>query len=172
MKPFEWVRETLRLPFALVEKSDAAIAAQGAMEEAEWVAYVLRRAIKIAYPRDGKGNKAAFSTLISDAEKLFWRELRPHYDDFLKAIARPLDDEQHNAARKKWRQQAAKTGWDALIFALDDMDGDALALERQTAAYKNFRDGVLSLVNPEKAEERKQKAKARKGGAALAPAHV
>ena len=166
MKSFEWVRETLRLPFALVQGRRAAIEAQGALEDAEGVAFALRRAIKVAYPREGKGNDAAFATLIANTEKSFWRELRVPFDRFTEFLALAHQDAERDAERQRWRDGLGKVGWDAITFALDDMDGNAVALERQTAAYKNFRDGILSIVNPEKAAERAEKAKAKKAKAA------
>lgn len=167
MKTFEWVREILRLPFPLLQGRRAAIEAQGALEDAERVAFALRRAIKIAYPREGKGNDAAFSTLIANTEKSFWRELRAHYDALLEVLARSPTDSPFDAEIHNWRAQLGVIGWGAITAALDDMDGNAVMLERQTAAYKNFRDGILSTVDPEKAAERAEKARAKKVKAAL-----
>ena len=146
MKSFEWVREILRLPFPLLQGTRAAIEAQSALEDAESVAFALRRAIKVAYPREGKGNGAAFDTLISNTEKEFWRELRPHYDEFTEFLARPHGDTERDVERQKWRDLLGKVGWAVLTYALDDMDGNAVALERQTAGLQklprlNFKRG-------------------------------
>ena len=166
MKSFEWVREILHLPFPLLQGTRAAIEAQSALEDSESVAFALRRAIKVAYPREGKGNGAAFDTLISNTEKGFWRALRPHYNEFTKFLARPHEEAERARERQKWRDLLGKVGWDVLTFALDDMDGNAVALERQTAAYKNFRAGILSVIDPEKAAERTSRTKAKKAAAA------
>lgn len=162
MKTFEWVRETLPLPFALLQGERAAIEAQNALENAEMVAFVLRRAIKVAYPREGKGNDAAFAALVVTTEKGFWRELKPHFDDFVEFLAHPHEDEARDSTRQNWRDRLGKVGWDAITLALDDLDGNAGALQRQTEAYKNFRDGILAVVNPEKAEQRAQNAQKKK----------
>ncbi len=169
MKTFEWVREILHLPFPLLQGRRAAIEAQGALEDAESVAFALRRAIKMSYPREGKGNDAAFAMLAAASEKGFWRELRPHFDDFLEFLARPHPDAAREQERQEWRDRLGKVGWEAITLALDDMDGNGVALERQTAAYKNFRDSILPTVNPEKAAERAEKAKTKKAKAAPTP---
>jgi CRISPR system Cascade subunit CasA len=162
MKTFEWGREILQLPFPLLQGQRAAIEAQSALEDAESVAFALRRAIKLAYPREGKGNDAAFAMLAATSERGFWRELRPHFDDYLEFLARSNQDAEREEERQKWRNCLRKFGWEAITVALDDMDSNAVALERQTTSYKNFRDSILPTVNPEKAAEWAKKAKSKK----------
>ena len=149
MKVFEWQRESLSLPAALVWRSPFRTEAQHAMEEAELVGARLRRAAKLAYPRAGGGNKRAFEGQTGDAERRFWSELRPHYDELLRALAgMPLEatEEVREGCRQRWRQQAAEAGGRALDDVIGDLDTDADALVRQVTARAFFRASMAKLL--------------------------
>ncbi len=159
MKVFEWQRETLSVPLALLWEDLEASEAQSAMNEADKVAYAIKRAVKITYPREAQGNDKAFETLANSATTLFWRDLRAHYDDHLRFLAAKPDEETRLAGRQKWRQTLRDQGWRALKFAIDGLDGDAKALKRQTDAYASFSRALFALLEPEKARASKERRK-------------
>lgn len=155
MKIFEWQRERLSVPINLLWEDVGQDQAQEAMTLAEKVAGAVRRAIKITYPREAQGNDKGFETLVNTATTLFWRNLRPHYDDYLRFLATRPDEDDRIAEFQKWRFTLRNEGWRALKFAIDDLDGDARALKRQTDAYANFSRAIFALVEPQKAAEAK-----------------
>lgn len=157
MKVFEWQRERLSVPLNLLWEDLGQTEAQNAMNLAEKIAYAVKRAIKITYPREAQGNDKGFETLANSATTLFWRNLRPRYDDYLRFLATKPDEDAQNAQRQKWRYTLRDEGWRALKFAIEDLDGDAKALKRQTDAYANFSRAIFALVEPQKAAEAKAK---------------
>jgi CRISPR type I-E-associated protein CasA/Cse1 len=190
----EWQRQELRIGAPLVWEARLHNEAQAAMERAETVFYCLKWAIKKAHrqfpekadtslqaivqkvqggeglpsPQDKKNTSRYYVYLrrIENAGLLFWRELRPHYDKFLDFLTRPHDDDARAVARQEYLDRLREVGWRALIFALDDLDGNSRELERQTKAFQTFRASILSTVDPEQNEERKRKAKEKKAKAA------
>jgi hypothetical protein len=160
MKVFEWQRERLTLPGELVWQSSFHRDAQEVMENAGSVAYSLRQAIKRTYPRDGKGNKNAFDTLIAEAERQFWAELRPDYDTFLQDLAQlsPEDTVAVTDLRKRWEKQVREVGMAALDDAIDQLDTDAQALRRQVEARRQFAFALYKLFTPAE-EQAKRKAR-------------
>lgn len=162
MKVFEWQRERLSVPMNLLWEDLAGTRAQEAMVLAEKIAYAVKRAVKVAYPREAQGNDKGFETLANTATTLFWRNLRAHYDDYLRFLATKPDESAREEEWKKWRYRLRDEGWRALKFAIDDFDGDAKALKRQTDAYANFSRSIFALVEPQKAAEAKAKREAEK----------
>ena len=144
MKTFEWVRETLRSAVCRCCRDAAPLSKlRPRWEDAESIAFALQTRHQSRLPARGQGQQMRRLPRSSPTpKKSFWRELRAHYDEFTEFLA-----SNHRgcgarcAERQKWRDLLGKVGWDAITLALDDMDGNAVALERQTAAYKNFRDG-------------------------------
>jgi CRISPR system Cascade subunit CasA len=161
MKVFEWQRERLSVPVELLWEDLGVNEAQNAMKTAEDVSYRLRRAIKMAYPREAQGNDKGFDALVDGAGSLYWRELRSHYDDLLLALAQHPGFEELPEILRAWRQHVQAAGWKALRFAIDDLDTDSHALERQSHAYRDFQFSIFPLIQPDKARENKEKRKAK-----------
>ena len=159
MKIFEWHRESLSLPDTLLWQSSLHGHAQGEMEKAESIGAALRRAIKLSYPRGGAGNDAARERLVARTQAAYWADLRTHYDAFLHAIA-PLDEQPQELkdAITLWRGAIKRVGWEALREAIDDLDTQADALQRQTEAYRAF-SGALFVVLDPTARDKKDKKK-------------
>lgn len=146
MKVFEWHKERLSLPVRLAWDQLDASEAQDAMELAEEVAYAVRRGVKTTYPREGKGNDAAFQSLCDAANKAFWRDLRASYDALLHVLAQADSDQARGQARSDWRNTLRAQGWKTLREAIDDLDGDAELLRRQTNAYSGFSRALGKLL--------------------------
>jgi CRISPR system Cascade subunit CasA len=161
-KVFEWHREQLSLPVPLVLRTQFHGLAQQAMVQAEKVDYALRQAIRKVYPRDGAGNGRAYESLIARAQNDFWNSLRPHYTEFLEAIA-ALGDSEDPALTKRWRDAIRQIAERALREAIEDIDTDADALERQTAALRGFAFALYLSLNPEAAAKAKAAKKQRAG---------
>jgi len=174
MKVFEWQRGELRLPIPLVLNGDFAARAQTEIDRAERVAYAIGRAIKTAYPREGAGNNAAFDELISRARRQFWDTLEPHFmsgensllEDLARLKTENADSEQIDQRILAWRAGVLRVGREALDAAIEDLDADSDALERQVIA-RNFFFGtarnILGLA-PEKSLTEKSKKKGESNG--------
>lgn len=147
MKVFEWYRETLSLPRLLVLQEKFHQGVQEEMERAGKVEYALRKAVKMTYDREGAGSKSAFDALAAYAQRQFWGDLRPAYEQFLEAVA-PLaasDNAGWEVAYKSWWEAMRQAGKSALDGAIGNLDTDAGALKRQVMAEKAFA-GALFLT--------------------------
>ena len=166
MKIFEWQREALTIPKQLVLESKFHLEADAEMEKAEKVAYALRIAIKLTYPRDGAGNKSAFAALTSSAERDFWQELRGCYEDFLKNLAdtSAIDEAGIQQVRQHWQAELRSVGQSALNEAIGTLDTDAEALARWVKATEFYRFRVRDIFATP--EERAVRAAAKKNKAA------
>ena len=162
MKIFEWQRETLSVPKPLVLESRFHREADGEMEKAEKIAYALRSAIKLTYPRDGAGNKSAFAALTGSTERGFWQALRPRYEEFLDRLAStvPTDDTAIQTVRQQWQTRLKDAGQTALDDAIGTLDTDAEALARWVKATEFYRFRIRdTFATP---EERAARAAAKK----------
>jgi hypothetical protein len=152
MKVFEWQRERLSLPAELVLNSRFHILAQDAIEDVGSVASALRRAIKQAYPRSGKGNKAAFDTLVADAQRDLWATLRPTYGRLLASLANLPPSTISEAARvtelNAWHEQIRQVGVRIFNEIIDPLDSDSEALRRQVEARRSFGFALHKLFSP------------------------
>lgn len=141
MKIFEWQRETLALPAALILGRRFADDARAGMTCAEEAAGALRFAVKLAYTRGGGGNKAAFETRVGEASRQYFAAVRPRYDELLWALTRldpEADAEACRAPLAGFRAALKREGWRALEEAIGDLDTDADALERWVNAREFF----------------------------------
>jgi len=163
-KVFEWHRESLSLPVPLMWRSALRAQAQQAMDEAESAAWSLHVAVELLHLSDAKKALAqgplreleravqkaekevrsrrartsgAARRLAASAERRLWSELRPHYDDLLRALAHLSEDapdEAYEECRRRWRKQVRHTARQAVDEAIGDLDTDADALVRQVNA--------------------------------------
>jgi len=163
MKVFEWHKERLApVPAPLLWQTDLHRTAQEEMERAGSVAYELGRAIKRMYPRDANGNKSGFDVLIGQAQRQFWAALRSDYETLLARLA-PLepdeDAEAVTAARGAWHKRVRAVASDTLSAAIDDLDTDARAIERQVRTRRLFFAALTNLFAT--AEQRAARANTR-----------
>ena len=167
-KVFEWQREPLIVPRRLVHGSAFVGDAVEGMEQAETAAYYLRRAIKSAYTRGGDGNKKAFDGLADGAERDYWVALQACYEALL-AILDGLDANDgtgRTMARKQWATEVKDKALRALRAAVEGLDMDASALERQTRAFKSLEAGLYVLFLPPEEREKRRQSKKNKATAA------
>ena len=166
MKVFEWQRETLTILKPLVLESKFHLEADAEMEKAEKIAYALRVAIKITYPRDGAGNKSAFAALTGSAERGFWQELRGCYEDLLCRLAQTsaTDEVAIQEVRQSWQADLKSAGQSALDEAIGTLDTDAEALARWVKATEFYRFRIRDIFSTP--EERMARAAAKKKNAA------
>jgi CRISPR system Cascade subunit CasA len=149
-KVFEWQREGLCVPARLAWGEFYHDRAQQALDEAEEIARLLRYALRKAYPRDGKSNKAgAFETLIGAAQRNYWARLRPAYDGFLRGLAAEPDEETLLRLRGQWERDVLGTGRQVLEEATEDLDADRAAIRRLTEARSRFRSQAYLQFHPE-----------------------
>ena len=87
--------------------------------------------------------------------------MRAHYDAYLSFLASRPDQNARDAEFQGWRYTLRDEGWRALRFAIDDLDGNAKDLKRQTDAYASFSRAIFALIEPQKAEEAKARRKAK-----------
>jgi len=176
MKVFEWQREPLDAPGGLVLRTGPAESfaweAQQAMERAEKAASVLRRVIKIAYPRGGQGNDNALRAAQDAAERAYWQTLRdPPYRTLLNRLA-GLEDADFSGlreVRESWKAAIIKAVREATRPALDGYDSGHAALERQTRALIRLEIGLrLVFETPEERRAREQRRKEREKAARAA----
>ncbi len=173
-KVFEWFRERLELPDALVWQSPLFNQAWEALKDGEEVSSLLRGALKRAYPRQGKGNKSAFDTLIDTTRAAYWREIQPEYEALLRALAEPAitaDPQQQDAVRRAWRERLRKVGASLLEAALDPLDADFRALYRCHQARGLFHGGWCRKFDETATRTKKRSAKQPAGSAPTMTAH-
>ena len=173
MKVYEWQRESLdALPAKLVMNEVFGQTAQEEIRHATEVDNGLRRALKLAYPRDGKGNKQAFDSRIDYARRCFWNALRPHYMELLRGLAEA--DPVHIEEAKKplinrWKQQIRTIGLQTLDAAIEDLDSETSQLLRVEVLSRNeFRKTLFFALSEKQAtsttgSKGKDKSKATKG---------
>lgn len=166
MKVFEWQKERLSVPVALVLGTSFCSQAQKAIDEANSVEYALGRAIKQLYPREGKGNKKAFDTIISNACRDYWHTLRPSYDDMLRdmASAAPFDLEtaRHEIAAV-WRGKVKSAALGTFRRWATDLDANSEAIRKLVTAERNLIWSVNSILATPEEREARQNRSARRG---------
>lgn len=192
-KVFEWHRAHLRVPLPLVLNGDFASRAQGEMDKAQGVASVFRTAILSTHPKNyreigdaqqkGKIWKPPYEDeqlrlLITRARRDFWDELEPHFlnapNSLLEDLARLQDasEAEREARVNAWRETVRQTGKRVLDEAIEDLDGDADALERQVAARNIFAASVHNVLFPPTAEEMEERKSKKKSVAKKGAAHA
>ncbi len=149
MKVYEWHCERLSLPAPLLWKTQFHSVAQQEMDRANSVAYALGKAIKKVYPREGAGNKKAYNTLVSITQNDLWTALRPHYDVLLHSLALLPEGTDLGECLTRWRKALRKDAERSLRAAIEDLNTDANALERQTTALRSFANALFVLLDPE-----------------------
>lgn len=152
-KIFEWQYERMHLPAKVAEAYQAGKQVQNALDRADSVAYALRKAIKEAYPRQGKGNQKAFESVVVAAEQRFWDRLHLRFrEQFLAGLATqdPNDPTAPNTLLQQWGEETRKVGWRELDATLDHLGSDAEAMARNERARSVFARLVAALVNPKK----------------------
>jgi CRISPR system Cascade subunit CasA len=140
-KVLEWYRETLELPERFVENSNFHQLVLSGLEHAESIAKALRQAIRHTFPREGKGNKQAFDCLIRNALRQYWYLLRPAFDCLIVKLAWLSLETQAaeiQEALSDWDDNIQRIGRQILNDAIDDLDADAHAIERQVEAREIF----------------------------------
>ncbi len=152
MKVFEWQRESMEaVPARLVLFELFGSTAQDEINRANKVDSALARALKHAYPRDGKGNKKAFESRIDYARRGFWNGIRPHFMALLTgmALADPLQlDVDAKPLVAAWKTRLRNTGYIALEEAIKDLDTEANMILRTEVLVRNeFRKGLYFALD-------------------------
>lgn len=158
MKVFEWQCERLALPAKVADNPRAASTAQYCIELAESIAYYLSRAFKACYPRQGKGNKRAFDTVIKRIQSEYWATLRPVFDQaVLGALAAGDPDKAEfiDSILRHWSDYSATQATSLFDRAVDSLDADSESMARTVKARgdlaRSLRRMVMSLDNVKKA---------------------
>jgi CRISPR system Cascade subunit CasA len=160
MKVFEWQRENLEaLPAPLVLQEVFGAVAQEEINRAGKVDSGIARALKCAYPRDGKGNKKAFDARIEYARRRFWNALRSDYmallADLAKADPERIDEEKKPLVAR-WKAQLKKLGRQVLEEAISDLDTEANMLLRTEVVVRNeFRKALFFALEEMNGSSRK-----------------
>lgn len=134
MKMIDWRYEKLALPYELSEMPEAPGAVQVSLQLAEDIAYALGQSLKLAYPREGKGNAKAFANIMASAKRSYWGLLESAFFTFLGAVSQG----KFEAAMEAWKKELQRSGWTALEQVLSGLDVDADALQRQVEVRRAF----------------------------------
>lgn len=148
-KIYEWNLDRLSMPIPLLLKEETGARVQASIDQSEYIAYAIGKAIKDAYPRGGVGNAGAFSRIIADCQHGYWEALRPRFDAFLNRLAE-CDTNQHQVhegAASQWESDVRRVALTALGEALGPLDTNAEALERNVKARSRF-CGLLAAALP------------------------
>jgi CRISPR system Cascade subunit CasA len=149
MKVFEWQCERLALPANVASNPRAASTTQYCIELAESVAYYLSRAFKACYPRQGKGNKRAFDTVIQRTQSEYWATLRPMFDQaVLGALAAgdPDDAEFVDSVLHRWADCSATQAASLFDRAADSLDSDSESMARTVKARRDLARSLWRMV--------------------------
>jgi CRISPR system Cascade subunit CasA len=134
MKMIDWRYEKLALPYELSEMPEAPGAVQVSLQFAEDIAYALGQALKLAYPREGKGNAKAFGNIMASAKRSYWGLLESAFFTYLGAVSQGGFE----AAMEAWKKELQRSGWTALEQVLSGLDANADALQRQVQVRRAF----------------------------------
>ncbi len=162
MKIFEWQRERLNLPSALIvshsQEAKFGEEVQSWQDNAEKIARGVAQAIKRVYPREGKGNDKAFKSRVSYSERRYWEDLRLHFETLLfqLAVLEVNTPSTRQPLRDHWRRAIEKAARNAFKLAADGLDGTAHALERITRARRTLESNFLRVFEPKTPEQLKQ----------------
>lgn len=132
MKIFQWQTEELQIPARVLENQNADILVQKAMDRASWAENALGKAIKSAYPRDGKSNAKAFQNLVIETRHAFWDSLKQCFNDCY--LSRVADNQPDGELDAYWLKTLKDVGLKTLDDVLDGLDTDAAAITRQVMA--------------------------------------
>jgi len=175
MKVFEWQRERLDAPDGLILRTGPAQSLQSEakqeMDRADKAASLLRRVIKIVYPRDGKSNDSALRAVQDSAERAYWQALHGPYRDLLNDLAglEDVDFSGLRSAKEGWKADVMKVAREVVRPALDGYDSGHAALERQTRALLRLEIGLrLAFETREEKRAREQRRKEREKAARAA----
>lgn len=156
MKIFEWQCDRLSLPGQVAEVAGAGLRVQVGMEQAETVDFYLRRAFKIAYPREGKSNEHAFDGLVRAAKEEYWDDLRQRFwTEYLLRLPEldAEDPEAFPALLQQWRHSLRRYGRTVLDRYLEGLDADADGLRRQVEARDFYELGLYKVFFAVKSDD-------------------
>jgi len=175
MKVFEWQRERLDAPGGLVLRTGPAESfaweAQQAMERAEKAASVVRRVIKIAFPREGENNESALRAAQDAAERGYWQVLHEPYQNLLNKLSELMGEDFSGLRNEQesWKTGVTKAARDAARPALDAYDSGPNVVLRQARALKTLeRDIKRVFETPEERRAREKRKKEREKAARAA----
>jgi CRISPR system Cascade subunit CasA len=157
MKVFEWQRERLTLPLALVlndAKFDEEI--QRWLDQAEKVAYFFGKSIRQLYPREGQGNKKAFDAKANYLERIYWGNLRHLFDDLISKLAmlETNNVDTRQPLRDDWRKAVEREIRNAFERAAEDLEVNNHALERVVRARRGLGISLKNVFEPKPVEEK------------------
>lgn len=179
MKVFEWQRErldALDAPSGLVLRTGPTQSLQSeakqGMDRADKAALVLRRVIKIAFPREGGKNESALRAAQDAAERDYWRILRGSYRDLLNELV-GLDDADFSglmSAREGWKAVVNEAATVAARPALDGYDTDGSIILRQARALSELKRGLRRTFETQQERRAREERKKERDKAARAAA--
>lgn len=151
MKVFEWAQASWRVPARLGRSSRLGAIVHSEIELADRAASALRTGLRMLYPREGAGNKAALGCLTTRCERAFWQHLEREFPQLMARFAELPDDAPDTpglieSARKPWREAIGKVAKDQFELAAKDMDADSDALERQVKARSRLKSTLRKIL--------------------------
>ncbi len=178
MKVFEWQREPLHAPGRLVLRTGPtesfAWEAKQAMVRAEKAASVVRRVIKIAFPREGEKNESALRAAQDAAERGYWQVLYKPYRNLLNKLSEMKGDDFSGLRNEReiWKTGVTKAARDAARPALDAYDSGPNVVLRQARALKALEwdiKRVFETLEERGAREKRKKERDKAARAATRP---
>jgi CRISPR system Cascade subunit CasA len=166
MKIFEWQHVSLALPLEVAQNPRAGSQIQAALDLGEKVAYLMKKALKLAYPREGKGNDKAFETIVQSSQQEVWSALHDSFEqEYLPALALQNVDDANAQLElaEKWKKTLQSVSYVTFEAAVDSLDADAESIRRQVHARDFFRKVVSQSLYPSPDKGQKSKSDRRKG---------
>ena len=146
-KIYEWRNEAMSMPVEVMNDPDAGNHVLVAMNVANDINYVIGVSIKKLYPRDGKGNKNALNTIISNARHDFWSAMEPVFrDDFIRSIARrdKNDVNAWTAVDDAWKKKVIKTGAIVVNAVIESVGSTARIMVNGVAARETYNNIIYN----------------------------
>jgi len=152
MKVFEWAKSKLSVPANLGRSTTLGSRVHEELDHAEQIAFALRSSIKLLFPREGSSNKQALGNIAARCERAFWLRLEPSFHPLMHAFAAldpdATDDPELIAATAKdWRDSIRDLAREQLELAVEDMDADSDALERQVRARARLNNSIRKVFS-------------------------
>ncbi|WP_158308896.1 type I-E CRISPR-associated protein Cse1/CasA [Methanocella arvoryzae] len=159
MKIYEWYHEKLALPIEILKKANSGRQIQDAMDLADSVAYILRKAMKKAYPRNAKSNESGFDNLILSVQSSYWSHLKGQFESiFLKTLSQQDENDldAYTKLMEQWKKILDDTGKNALDKGLGPLDTDGDSLRRQVKAMNEYSSGIRFALYPDSIQAKKK----------------
>jgi len=139
-KVLEWRQETLPFSPRLMSQEPRSQALRTSLSRAEEVGSLMKQTLKKLYPRDGKGNRSAFVSLIDLCLNSYWSALAEPFRQLVINLDSPTTDRE--ILERAWAEVVRCQATTAIEFLIDSLDANAESLKRAAMARRLFYGGL------------------------------